>query len=42
MSRLTPVARRHAEVRTGGRGLKPLEHPADRHGDGFLGRMGES
>jgi 2-iminoacetate synthase len=23
------------EVRTGGRGLKPLEHPADRHGDGF-------
>jgi len=25
----------HAEVRTGGHGLKPLEHPADRHGDGF-------
>ena len=23
------------ELRTGGRGLKPLEHPADRHGDGF-------
>jgi 2-iminoacetate synthase len=22
-------------VRSGGRGLKPLEHPADRHGDGF-------
>ncbi len=22
-------------VHTGGRGLKPLEHPADRHGDGF-------
>jgi 2-iminoacetate synthase len=30
------VTRGHAEVRTGGRGLKPLEHPADRHGDGFL------
>jgi 2-iminoacetate synthase len=24
-------------VHTGGRGLKPLEHPADRHGDGFAG-----
>ncbi len=23
-------------LRPGGRGLKPLEHPADRHGDGFL------
>jgi 2-iminoacetate synthase len=23
------------ELRKGGRGLKPLEHPADRHGDGF-------
>jgi 2-iminoacetate synthase len=30
------VTRGHAEVRTGGRGLRPLEHPADRHGDGFL------
>jgi 2-iminoacetate synthase len=25
-----------AEVRTGGHGLKPLEHAADRHGDGFV------
>jgi len=24
-------------VRSGGRGLAPLEHPADRHGDGFSG-----
>ena len=24
-------------VRSGGQGLKPLEHPADRHGDGFAG-----
>ena len=23
-------------IRSGGHGLKPLEHPADRHGDGFL------
>ena len=24
-----------AVIRTGGRGLTPVEHPADRHGDGF-------
>ena len=25
------------EVRKGGFGLRPVEHPADRHGDGFRG-----